>query len=96
MHRAVSTAWKVASQDCHLEEMLAFWNGLSFRRVSAASSETRYSAITLFFHPSPVINLINLDSSEEDNDGDHKNVTGQKGDTSTRRRQLVLGMKSHW
>lgn len=48
MHRAVSTAWKVARQDCHLEEMLAFGNGLSFQRISAASSETRYSATTLF------------------------------------------------
>lgn len=43
----------------------------------------------LFFHPSHVINLINLDSPEEDDNDDDKNVTGQKGDTSTRRRQLV-------
>ena len=49
MHRAASTAWKLARQDCHLEEMLAFGNGLSFRRTSAASSETRCSAITLCF-----------------------------------------------
>ena len=83
-------------QDCHLEEVLAFGNGLSFQRISEASSGTRYSAVTLFFHPLHVISLINLDSPEKDNDDDDKNVTGQKGDVSTRRRQLVLGVKCHW
>lgn len=83
MHRAVSTA----KQDCHLEEMAAFGSSLAFQRISAASSESRYSAITLFSHPSCVINLINLDSSDKDTNDDDKSVTGQKGDPS---------MKLHW
>lgn len=94
MHRAVSTVWKVAWQDYHLEEMLAFGNDLSFQRTSAISSETQ--PLLCFSILLYVINLINLDSSEELNDNDDKNVTDQKGNKSTLRRQLVLGMKYHW
>lgn len=76
-----------------MEEMLAFGNDLSFQRTSAISYETQ--PLLCFSILLYVINLINRDSSEEVDDDD-KNVTDQKGDKSTLRRQLVLGMKSRW
>lgn len=83
MHRAVSAA----RQDCHLEERPAFGSSSAFQTISAVSLESRYSAIALFSHPSHVINLINLGSSDENTDDGDKSVTGQKGDP---------GMKPHW